>query len=111
MAGSLCPILSQLRCHSVKLGSGRPPVRRKYYPRLLFLGSLLLLASSASGNAQAIDALLWPIRLGLIAGLSFLLVWFRWRHRQGALADRSNSHDSADRFLSSIRRWYDGEKP
>jgi hypothetical protein len=83
---------------------------RKYYPWLLFLAFLLLLTFSASSYARAIDSILWPVRLGLIAGLSVLFVWSRWRHRRDSLANRTAiPHDSADHFLSSVRRWYYGD--
>ncbi len=81
----------------------------KYYPWMIFVGLLLLLGFSGSNYAKAIDSILWPVRLGLIAGLSILFGWSRWRHRGDSLANRTGApHDSADHFLRSVRRWYYG---
>jgi len=85
---------------------------RRIVPWVIFLGFLGLLISSASPLVRSVDWLLWPVRFGLIAGMSLLLLWSRWRHRN----DRTNKNqaarkDSADYFLSSVRRWYYGEPP
>ncbi len=82
----------------------------RYYPWIIFVGFLLLLTASASSYARAMDAMLWPVRLGLIGGLSILLVWSRWRHRGDSLANGTGTpRDSADHFLAFVRRWYYGE--
>lgn len=80
---------------------------RKYYPSIIFLGFVLLLTFSASSYARVIDSILWPVRFGLIAGLSILFVWSRWRHRNDSPAN-GVSRDSADHLLTSFRRWYYG---
>jgi hypothetical protein len=80
---------------------------KKYYPWMIFLSFLLLLTCSASSYARVIDSILWPVRLGLIAGLSALFVWSRYRQRDAAT--KTTPHDSADHFLSAIRRWYYGD--
>jgi hypothetical protein len=83
---------------------------KQYYPWMIFVGFLLLLTFSSSNYSTTIDAILWPVRLGLIAGLSILFARSRWRHRAGSRADRTSApQDSTDHFLSSIRRWYYGD--
>jgi ABC-type nickel/cobalt efflux system permease component RcnA len=81
-------------------------------PWVIFLGFLSLLVFSASPVAQTIDWLLWPVRFGLIAGMSAILLWSRWRHRND---NKDTNHtagkDSADHFLASVRRWYYGDPP
>ena len=82
---------------------------RKYYPLLIFLGFLLLLIFSASPYVRAIDWMLWPLRFGVLAGFSILVVRSRWRHRgKSRPTDMDASDDSADKFLTSARRWYHG---
>jgi hypothetical protein len=83
---------------------------RKHFPWMIFFGFLLLLTFSASSYARVIDSILWPVRFGLIAGLSILFVWSRWRHRGDSFANRTAPHDSADHFLTSVRRWYYGDQ-
>jgi hypothetical protein len=84
---------------------------KKHYPWLIFVAFLLLLTFSASSSATIIDSILWPVRLGRIAALSILFVWSRWRHRNDSCANRAGTaHDSADHFLSSVRRWYYGDQ-
>jgi hypothetical protein len=83
---------------------------RKYYPWMIFVAFVLLLTFSASSYARVIDSILWPVRFGLIAGLSMLLAWSRWSHRGDSLANRAGApRDSADPFFTSVRRWYSGE--
>jgi ABC-type nickel/cobalt efflux system permease component RcnA len=82
---------------------------RKYYPWVIFLGFLLLLLFSSTSWAKTMDWLLWPLRFGIIAGFSILLIWSRWRHRNDERAEGRSAHkDSADHFLASVRRWYHG---
>jgi hypothetical protein len=82
---------------------------KRHYPWLIFVGFLLLLTFSASRYAGVIDSILWPVRFGLIAGLSILFVWSRWRHRNDSLRNPNGvSRDSADQFLTSCRRWHEG---
>jgi hypothetical protein len=77
---------------------------RRVYPWILFLVCAAFLAFSASPFARSVDNwILWPLRLGVIFGLSLIVLWSRWRHRNGS------SHDSADSFLTSLRRWYYGD--
>lgn len=82
---------------------------RRVGPWILFIAFLSLLVFSATSVAKTIDWLLWPIRLGLIAGLSLVLLWSRWRHRNDASEKHAAHKDSADHFLSSVRRWYYGD--
>jgi hypothetical protein len=85
-------------------------VIKRVIPWIIFLSFLTLLVLSASSLAQTVDWLLWPIRFGLIAGLSLLLLWSRWRHRSDRPTDKHAARkDSADYFLSSVRRWYYGD--
>jgi NhaP-type Na+/H+ or K+/H+ antiporter len=84
---------------------------RKYYPWLIFLAVFLLLAFSASPYAKAIDSILWPIRIGILAGFSLLFLWSWCRHRADADAQgKPASKDSADHFLASARRWMRGDQ-
>jgi membrane protein implicated in regulation of membrane protease activity len=84
---------------------------RKYYPWIIFLGFFLLLVFSASTYAKAIDRMLWPVRFGVLAGFSILVVWSWWRHRRDERArDKGAPRDSVDHFLSSARRWYHGDQ-
>jgi len=84
---------------------------RKSYPWLIFLGFLLLAVFSASSYAKAVDWMLWPVRFGILAGFSILVAWSWWRHRRdNSATDESLSPDSVDHFLSSVRRWYHGER-
>jgi ABC-type nickel/cobalt efflux system permease component RcnA len=84
---------------------------RRVIPWVIFLSFLTLLSFSSTSLARTVDWLLWPIRFGLIAGLSLVFLWSRWRHRNDALADKTAAHrDSADYFLSSVRRWYYGNR-
>jgi hypothetical protein len=83
---------------------------RRVYPWIIFIAYVSLLALSATSPAKAIDRFLWPIRFGLIAGLSLFVLWSRWRHRNDAPTAKDAAHkDSADRFLWSFRRWYYGD--
>jgi len=84
---------------------------RKYYPWMIFLAVFLLLASSATSYAKAIDSILWPVRFGILAGFSLLFVWSWWRHRDDSSPHRkAATGDSADNFLASVRRWYYGDQ-
>ena len=84
---------------------------KRVIPWIIFFSFLSLLVFSASSLAQTVDWLLWPIRFGLIAGLSLLLLWSRWRHRNDGSTIKDVAHkDSADHFLSSLRRWYYGDR-
>jgi ABC-type nickel/cobalt efflux system permease component RcnA len=84
---------------------------RKYYPWLIFVAFLLLVVFSASSYARAIDWMLWPVRFGVLAGFSILVIWSWWRHhRDKSATDESASLDSVDHFLSSVRRWYHGDQ-
>jgi len=83
---------------------------RRVIPGIIFFSFLTLLIFGATSLARTVDWLLWPIRLGLIAGLSLVFVWSRWRHRNDGPTDKHAAHeDSADYFLSSVRRWYYGD--
>jgi hypothetical protein len=83
---------------------------RRVYPWIIFIAFLSLLAFSATSVAKTMDRLLWPIRFGLIAGLSLFFLWSRWRHRNdGPTTEHAVHKDSADRFLWSFRRWYYGD--
>ena len=80
---------------------------RNDYPWILFCGVLLLLVFSSSSYSKAIDSILWPVRFGILAGVSILFVWSWWRHRKDASGRPSSAaSDSADHFLTSLRRWY-----
>jgi ABC-type nickel/cobalt efflux system permease component RcnA len=82
-------------------------MNRRVIPWVIFLSSLTVLIFSSTFLAKTVDWLLWPIRFGLIAGLSLVFLWSRWRHRNDGPADKMATHkDSADQFLSSVRRWY-----
>jgi hypothetical protein len=81
---------------------------KRVIPWIIFISFFSLLVFSASSLAQTVDWLLWPIRLGLIAGLSLLLLWSHWRHRNDGSTDKHAAKDSADHFLSSLRSWYYG---
>ena len=84
---------------------------KKYYPWMIFFGFLLLLTFSSSSYAKAIDSILWPVRLGLVAGLSILFARSWWRHREDSRSDDGDApRDSADHFLASVRRWYYGDQ-
>jgi len=84
---------------------------KKYYPWMIFFGFLLLLTFSSSSYAKTIDSILWPVRLGLVAGLSILFARSWWRHREDSHSDDGDaSRDSADRFMTSVRRWYYGDQ-
>jgi hypothetical protein len=48
---------------------------RRVYPWIIFIAFLSLLAFSATSIAKTIDRLLWPIRFGLIVGMSLVFVW------------------------------------
>jgi hypothetical protein len=86
-------------------------VIRRVYPWIIFVAYVSLLAFSATAVAKRIDWLLWPIRIGLIAGLSVFVLWSRWRHRSDDTSGGDGAEkDSADRFLMSFRRWYYGDR-
>lgn len=79
---------------------------RKYYPGVIFLGFLLLLVFSSTSRAKTIDWLLWPLRFGIFASSSILLVWSRRRHPDDESAEGPGAQkDLADHFLMSVRRW------
>lgn len=83
---------------------------KRVYPWIIFVAFVSLLAFSATSVAKRIDWLLWPVRFGLIAGLSLFVLWSRWRHRNdGPTVQGAANKDSADRFLLSFRRWYYGD--
>jgi ABC-type nickel/cobalt efflux system permease component RcnA len=83
---------------------------RRFYPWIIFVAFVSLLAFSATSAAKTIDWLLWPIRFGLIAGLSAFVVWSRWRHRNdGPPVNDGAKKDAADDFLSAFRRWCYGD--
>lgn len=85
-------------------------MNRRVIPWVIFLSFLTLLTFSSTSLARTVDWLLWPIRFGLIAGLSLVFLWSCWRHRNDGLADKKAAYkDSADYFLSSVRRWYYGD--
>jgi hypothetical protein len=48
----------------------------------VFFGVLLLLVFSNSSYVKMFDFVLGPVRFGILAGFSILLVWSRWRHRR-----------------------------
>jgi membrane protein implicated in regulation of membrane protease activity len=83
---------------------------RRIYPWVIFIAYVSLLAFSATSVARGVDGLWGQIRFELIAGLSLVYLWSRWRHRND---DPTTKHavnkDSADRFLLSFRRWYYGD--
>ena len=85
---------------------------KKIAPWFIFVGVLAVLVFSESSFARTVDWLLWPVRFGLIAGLSVLLFWSRWRHRADrSKEDQAATRDMADAFLSAARRWfYGGQK-
>ena len=85
---------------------------KKVSPWFIFVGVLALLVFSESSFARTVDWLLWPVRFGLIAGFSGLLLWSRWRHRGHRSAEgQTVPKDIADDFLSAARRWfYGGQK-
>jgi membrane protein implicated in regulation of membrane protease activity len=86
-------------------------VFRKVAPWIIFVGVLALLVFGESSFVQTVDWLYWPVRFGLIAGLSVLLRWFRWRHRaRSPEKDHTVPEDKADGFLSAGRRWFYGEQ-
>jgi hypothetical protein len=53
------------------LGAARGAMLKKTFPWIVFFGVLLLLVFSASSYVQAIDSLLWPIRLGFLPASPF----------------------------------------
>lgn len=81
---------------------------RRVAPWMTFVACLSLLILSTSSFAQTVDWLLWPIRFGLIAGLSVVLLWSRWRHRSDKPSHNARK-DFADGVLSSARSWYYGD--
>jgi membrane protein implicated in regulation of membrane protease activity len=86
-------------------------VIKKVAPWFIFVGVLALLVFSESSFARTVDGLLWPVRFGLIAALSVLLLWSRWRHRaDSSTKDQAATRDVADGFLSAARRWFYGEQ-
>ena len=73
---------------------------RRVYPWIIFIAYMSLLVFSTTLVAKRIDWLLWPIRFGLIAGLSLFVLWSRWRHRNDRPTAKDAAHkDSADRFI------------
>ena len=83
---------------------------RRVYPWIIFIAYVGLLAFSATSIAEKVDRLWHLIRFGLIAGLSLVFLWSRWRHRNDRpTAENAARKDSADRFLWSFRRWYYGD--
>jgi hypothetical protein len=84
--------------------SGLPAThRRGFYPWIIFIAFLSLLAFSATSAAKTVDRLWGQIRFELIAGLSQVFLWSRWRHRNdGPTAKHAAHKDSADRFMSSF---------
>jgi len=84
---------------------------KKAIPCMIFISVLLFLALSASPFAATIDSLLWPIRFGILAGFSILLVWSRRRHRDDEPRDAKFAPtDSPDHFLSRAIRWFRDEQ-
>ncbi len=76
---------------------------KKYYAWVLFSAFVLLLVFSTTPYARVIDSILWPVRFGILVGISILFVRSWWRHRTVA------PKNSTDDFLTSVRRWYYGE--
>ena len=80
---------------------------KKIAPWFIFIGVLALLVFSESSFARTVDWLLWPVRFGLIAGLSAVFLWSRWRHRaDSSRKDQAATRDMADDFLFAARRWF-----
>jgi hypothetical protein len=96
------------RCYAV--GGREGIVLKKSLPWIVFFGVLLLLVFSNSAYVKMFDFVLWPVRFGILAGFSILLVWSRWRHRRDdAASSNAASPDAADHFLSSAVRWFHGD--
>jgi len=84
---------------------------KKVIPCIIFISVLLFLALSASPFVRTIDSLLWPIRLGILAGFSILLVWSRRGHRDDKPRDAKFAPtDLPDHFLSKAIRWFRDEQ-
>lgn len=85
---------------------------KKVAPWFIFVGVLALLFFSESSFVRTVDGLLWPVRIGLIAGFSGLLLWSRWRHRAHRSEEGQTApKDMANDFRSAARRWfYGGQK-
>ena len=83
---------------------------RRVYPWIIFIAYVSLLAFSATSVAKGVDGLWGQVRFELIACLSLVYLWSRWRHRNDRpTAKDAAQKDSADRFLASFRRWYYGD--
>ena len=77
---------------------------------IMFPGVLGLLVFSASSSARTVDCILWPVRLGVIAGVSRFLLWSRWRRRAAPFGTRQSAPgDTVDDFLSAVLRCFYGE--
>jgi ABC-type nickel/cobalt efflux system permease component RcnA len=88
-------------------GAARGVRLKKSLPWIVFFGVLLLLVFSNSSYVKMFDYVLGPVRFGILAGFSILLVWSRWRHRRDdAASSNAASPDAADHFLSSAVRWF-----
>lgn len=83
-------------------------MKQRTLPWLLFLGFLSLLLLSSTRFVRIADALLWPIRFGILAGFSALLIWSKIRRRD--VDNAGTKPDSAEQFLSSASRWYYRDK-
>jgi len=85
-------------------------VLKKSLPWIVFFGVLLLLVFSNSPYVKISDSVLWPVRFGILAGFTILLLWSRGRHRRDDAASRNAaSPDAVDHFLSSAVRGFHGD--
>jgi hypothetical protein len=92
------------------LGAAGGFVLKKSVPWIVFIAALLLLVFSNSPYVKMFDSVLWPVRFGILAGFSILLLCSRWRNRRDDAASRNTAWpDAADLFLSSAVRWFHGD--
>ena len=61
---------------------------RKSLPSIVCFGVLLLLVFRNSPYVKIFDSVLWPVRFGILAGFSILLLWSRRRHRRDAASHK-----------------------